>query len=661
VLKGDLPAILKKGQLRILVPAQGDKLHRGGNPNGAEQALATPFAQKLGLTPVFVEMADRNDPFKELDEGRADLVAASLSITPERQARVTFSRPVRMVKQQLIARASDDSIKTLQDLDGKEVTVRGTSAYASTLRKLQKTLKNLKVSEPAANEDVYAVLQRVARGELAYTVADNDIVKDARTFEPGFKVALDLDENEPVAWALRKDGSEKLKADADAFLVEAALTGSRDAYEADLDDVKKAGVLRVVTRNTATTYFIYRGEQLGFEYELMRDFAKSLDVRLEVVVAPDREAVGELLAQGQGDVAAAGLTITEERRQRFDFTQPYAHVSELLIVSAADKKVTGLQDTKGRRISVRKSSSYYETLIALQPKYGFELDLVPEEVETETLLDGVNTGKYQATVADSNILDVELTYATRLRSVGPLGDVRDLGWMLRKNQPKLKAALDAYIKKNYQGLFYNMTVNKYFKSPKQMAEANSRERSDVKGKISDWDDLARKYGKAYELDFRLILAQMYQESHFDPKAKSWVGALGLLQVMPATAKDLKVADVTDPDQGVKAGVMLLERYAKLFDSPDIKEKDRLRFALAAYNCGPGHVFDARRLAEDLKLDPNKWFKNVEVAMMELMKPDVARHARHGYFRATETVAYVSEIQTRYDSYARLVELDAPAP
>jgi membrane-bound lytic murein transglycosylase F len=150
---------------------------------------------------------------------------------------------------------------------------------------------------------------------------------------------------------------------------------------------------------------------------------------------------------------------------------------------------------------------------------------------------------------------------------------------------------------------------------------------------------------------------MYQESHFDPKAKSWVGALGLMQVMPATAKDLKLTDVVDPDEGVHAGVMLLQRYSKMFEGPEVKEKDQIRFALAAYNCGPGHVIDGRRLAQDMKLDPNKWFKNVEKAMLELMKPEVAKHARHGYFRATETVNYVSEIQTRYDSYSRLVDLE----
>ena len=281
---------------------------------------------------------------------------------------------------------------------------------------------------------------------------------------------------------------------------------------------------------------------------------------------------------------------------------------------------------------------------------------VDEAMETEEILDGVAEGKFRATVADSNIVEVELTYAQRVRSAGPIGEPRQVGWMIRKDQPKLKAALDAHIKKTYKGMFYNMTVNKYFKNSKQMKTAASANNQDLKGAISAYDELAKKYAKQYEFDWRLVLAQMYQESHFDPAAKSWVGALGLMQVMPKTAKDLKIEDVVDPEQGIHAGVKLMHRYAKMFTSPDVKEKDRLRFALASYNCGPGHVIDARRIAIDLKLNPNKWFGNVEQAMLLLSKPEHAKKARHGYCRCEEPVNYVSQIQSRYDSYSKLVAL-----
>jgi membrane-bound lytic murein transglycosylase F len=149
---------------------------------------------------------------------------------------------------------------------------------------------------------------------------------------------------------------------------------------------------------------------------------------------------------------------------------------------------------------------------------------------------------------------------------------------------------------------------------------------------------------------------MYQESHFDPNAKSWVGAKGLMQVMPRTAQELKVDDVVDPDKGILAGVKLMARYSAMFDSSEVKAKDRIRFALASYNCGPGHVKDARQLAKEMGLNPNKWFGNVEKAMLLLGKAEIAKKARYDYCRCEEPVSYVSQIQSRYDSYAKLVPL-----
>ncbi|MCC6807253.1 MAG: transporter substrate-binding domain-containing protein [Deltaproteobacteria bacterium] len=656
VAKGDLAEIKKRGSLRFLVRDPGERLQREGDPSLAEQQLAKRFATKLGVQAVFVEASDLEEMMKALEEGRGDVIAASLAITPERSARAAFSRPVRTVKQQVVVKADDATLTKLEDLDGKEVTVRASSSYAASLKKAQEKLKGLKIKDAPESDDTYALIQQVARGEAKITVADNDILEDAMSFEKGVKAAFTLTEKDPIAWAMRKDNPE-LKQSLDGFLIENALTAFKDkAYKADLDDIQKKDVLRVLTRNSSTSYFVYRGEQLGFEYELMQNLTKELGVRLEVVIPPSREALAQYLAEGKGDIVAAGITITDERKKDYEFSAPYNTISELLIVPASDTTTKGLGDLKGAKIAVRKSSSYYASLEKLKAQHGFEIQAVDEAMETEEILDGVAEGKFRATVADSNIVEVELTYAQRVRSAGPIGEPRQVGWMIRKDQPKLKAALDAHIKKTYKGMFYNMTVNKYFKNSKQMKTAASANNQDLKGAISAYDELAKKYAKQYEFDWRLVLAQMYQESHFDPAAKSWVGALGLMQVMPKTAKDLKIEDVVDPEQGIHAGVKLMHRYAKMFTSPDVKEKDRLRFALASYNCGPGHVIDARRIAIDLKLNPNKWFGNVEQAMLLLSKPEHAKKARHGYCRCEEPVNYVSQIQSRYDSYSKLVAL-----
>jgi membrane-bound lytic murein transglycosylase F len=659
VEKGDFDALKKRGTIRFLVRSLGERLQRDGDPGMTEKKLATRFAQKFEMKAVFIEHDELEDMFKALEAGEGDVIAASLAITPERAARAAFSRPIRTVKQQVVVKADDTTVTKIEDLDGKEVTVRASSSYAVALKKAQEKQKKLVVKPAAETDDTYALIQAVARGEEKITIADNDILDDAMQSDDvkdKVKAAFALVEKDPIAWAMRKENAE-LKNHLDAFLIEGALTAFKDkAYKADLDEIKKRDVLRVLTRNTATTYFVYRGEQLGFEYELMQNFAKELGVRLEIVVPPTREALAQYLAEGKGDIAAAGLTITDERKKDFEFGAPYNMVDELLVVPATDTTTKTLADLKGQKIAVRKSSSYFATLEKLKAQNGFEIEVVPEDVETEEIIDGVANGKYKATVADSNIVEVELTYSSKIRGAGPIGELRQIGWMVRKDQPQLKAALDAHVKKTYKGMFYNMMVTKYFKNTKQMKAAASANEKDLAGKISLYDDLAKKYAKQYSFDWRLVLAQMYQESHFDPAAKSWVGALGLMQVMPRTAKDLKIENVVDPDQGVHAGVKLMDRYAKMFTSPEVKEKDRIRFALAAYNCGPGHVIDARRVAADLKLNPNKWFGNVEKAMLLLSKPEHAKKARYGYCRCEEPVNYVSQIQTRYDSYSKLVSL-----
>jgi membrane-bound lytic murein transglycosylase F len=653
---GDLSAILKSGTLRLLVTAP-EHLQRAGDPKRDELALAVAFARKLELRAVPVVISDRSELIPALRAGRGDVIIGSLAITPDRAEQILFTRPVRLVTQEVVVPKADRSIRKLADLAGKTVTVRASSSYASTLARLQSRVKGLEVKPARETEDTFDLIQKVARGEEAVTVADSDILAAALTFEPGVKAAFTLVERDLIAWGVRKE-NPALKAALDAFLVERALTGYKDrAVHADLDAIRKRGALRVLTRNSSTTYFLHRGEELGFEYELVREFARSLGVRLELVIPPSREALSDYLRQGKGDLIAAGLAVTPERRQEFAFTTPYNRVSELLVVPAKDRTTRSLAELRGRKIGVRKSSSYYQALAPLQAQHGFDLELVSEDEETEDILEAVAEGKLAATVADSNIVDVELTYNDAIRGAGPIGEPRDIAWMLRKDQPQLRAAADRFIRRIYRGTFYNMTMTKYFKNPRQMRTAASEERSDKAGELSTYDPLVKKYATMYEFDWRLVTAQMFQESRFDPSVRSWAGALGLMQVMPRTARELGVGDVRQPEQGIHAGVKLLSRYAAMYRESDIGEQDRLRFALAAYNCGPGHVADGRRLAADFKLDPNRWFGHVEKAMPLLAKPRYVRTARYGFCRCGEPVKYVSEIQRRYESYSNLIVLN----
>lgn len=651
-LVGDLPALKRRGQVRFLIAAEDPVLARRGDPLAAERALAELFAARLGLKAELIKVESGDQYFGLLEEGAGDVVVASLTPTAKRKELATFTRPIRWVKQLVVTKAGDQRIKAQTDLARVVPVVRASSAHAERLVEL-----GLPFQPAPEDAESLDLLASVARGELGATVVDSDLLELAQGFIPDLSAALAISERDPIAWAVRKDSPE-LKAALDAFLVEEALTASADlSYAADLAEIKKRRVLRILTRNASHCYYLHRGAEVGFEHDLAALFARALGVRLQVIVAPSRDALLSGLAEGKADLVAAGLTATDGRKQSFDFSLPYLDTEEVLVVAGTDLTTKGLADLKGQTISVRRSSSYWETLSPLAAQHGFTLAEAPEDWEAEEILQRVGSGELRATVVDSHLAEIERSVSTAIRVAAKVGQKRGVAWAFRRDQPALKAAADAFFKKGRGGLEQNLLIQRYFQSRAGMRASADPARADKGGKLSPYDALVRRYARQYELDWRLMTAQMYQESRFDPKAKSWVGAEGLMQVMPGTAKDLGFRSVKEPELGIHAGVKLLARYAALFSDPAVKEKDRIRFALASYNCGPGHVFDARRLAKELGLDPNRWFGNVEKALGKLAEPKYAARARYGYCRASEPIQYVSEIQTRYEAYSSLVSPD----
>ena len=205
------------------------------------------------------------------------------------------------------------------------------------------------------------------------------------------------------------------------------------------------------------------------------------------------------------DLIAVGMTRTPEREKRFSFSPPYQFGSELLIVPSKDKTTKGLSDLKDKTVSVRKSSNYYETLMTMKDSLGFKIALLPEDLETEDILTQVGAGRIAATVADSNIVQLELTYNNNIRSVGPLGDVVEIGWIMRRNQSELKNEDDGFMKKLYKGTLYNIMVNKYFKDPKS-GRSDQKVSADRGRQLSPYDDLVKKHSRAHEMDWRLVTA-----------------------------------------------------------------------------------------------------------------------------------------------------------
>ena len=282
------------------------------------------------------------------------------------------------------------------------------------------------------------------------------------------------------------------------------------------------------------------------------------------------------------------------------------------------------------------------------------LQPAPEHLETEELIGLVGNGVYPLTVADSHVLDIELTWRDDVTAAFPLGDPVPLAWAVRGSNPELLAAVNRFIRSEYRGLTYNVLRRKYFEDPKRMRRHVRHRRK--AGELSPYDELIKRHAERHDFDWRLIVAQMYLESRFDPMARSFAGAVGLLQVLPRTAEELGLPDLEDPETNVRAGLKYLAWVRERFEE-DLPVRDRMWFTLAAYNAGTGHVRDARRLAAEEGWNSDRWFDNDERAMLLLSRPEYARRARHGYCRGQEPVQYVREIRSTYETYLDMLASD----
>ncbi len=651
---GDLGALQKHGTLRLLMARQhlAARLPRGDFPLDHEEKLARKFAKTMGLESVIVYVPSHDQLLAWLEQGKGDMVVASLTITPQRRRKVAFSVPINTVREQLVTR-SDDAITSESQLRGRKIAIRLSSSYYSTAKALAATHPGLEIQPMDERLDTEQILQRVAHGQLDTTIADSSIVKAAKKYLPNIKPAMDVSDDRPVAWAVRR-GSKQLLSELNAFLSEKIKLENKDeVFTSDLPDLKKRGVLRILTRNTAATYYLYRGELVGFEYDLAREFAKQQGLEVEIIVPPTREDLIPWLLAGRGDVIAASMTLTEKRKSSgAAFSRPYLFVTETLVGRADEPPFESIDQLQGRTVVVRPGSSYMSSLKKIQSSgVEFQIKQAPVDMETEQIIGAVAKKEYDLTVADSHILAIELTYRNDIRALMPLGAKSPLVWAANPKNKKLIDAINTFFKKEYKGLFYNITYNKYFKNTRRMAK-QARTRSERTGRLSPYDDIVKKHSTKYKFDWRLIVSQMFAESRFDPKAKSWVGAKGLLQVMPKTARQLGFNDLEDPETGIQAGIRYLSWTRDRFDQ-ELNPYTRNWLALAAYNAGLGHVLDARALARNQGLDPNKWFGNVERAMLLLSKPDFSRRARYGYCRGSEPVAYVRQIRERWRAYKRV--------
>jgi membrane-bound lytic murein transglycosylase F len=658
----DLDKIMQRGTLRIIVPSNlsgGMFLPRSDSPISEQQNLAQDFARSLGLKPEIVPILSFKGMLPALNAGRGDIVIANITVTEERKTKIAFSVPVSHAHQVVLVAKTAKEINITKDLEGKKLLINPSTAFWQTGLDYKKRYPAINlVKRPPRLLDEEA-LNLVATGKYDATIRDSNIAEMYLSYRDDLRIAFNASGEQSLAWGLRQN-TPQLKKVLDQYLSKAQLAKYQSQKTfGDLDEIKKRGTLRILLRNNAASYFLWRGQLMGFEYEMAQAFAKHLGVRLVVLVPPDNDVALEWLENGKVDLAAGFLKKTPKWKERgIAASLPYHQAFEHVVVHKNNNKIQSAADLDGKTIVVHKSSNYWEELEELkQLGLNIKLQAAPEDLEPEEIIDKVAKGEYEMTLVDDHFLGIELANNVPVKSAFTFGDQKDHQIAVRGEDSRLLSALDDYIKSKKDGKLYSRLYAKYFTDSKQIRRLQQAQLKTVDGKkmISRFDPLVQRYAPKYGFDWRFISAQMFQESRFDPDARSHAGAIGLMQLMPATAKQLGISKIKHPENNVHAGTKYMNWLYEKFE-PELPVVDRMWFTLAAYNAGLGHVLDARILAKQQGLNGDRWFGNVEKAMLLLSKPKFAKKARFGYVRGREPVAYVRSIVKLYSSYLNITGL-----
>ena len=470
-----------------------------------------------------------------------------------------------------------------------------------------------------------------------------------------------------LALVLASCGGEKKKEEVPPPAVPKALETpapvipKAEPVSRDLDAIDAGRTLRVLFTFNTTGYFVYRGETMGFEYELLSRFARERKLRLVPVVLRDSRTLYTRLNAGDGDIVAAQLVETPNESEVKQTAGLY-ETKPVVVQRAPSKPVeirARLVDTPaelaGRQVHLSRSSPFRRNLLELNDELSQDIEVVEVDDTTDHLIEELAEGQIGYTVAAENLAALKKNEYTNLVIRPAIGPPQQVVWGVRTNAPQLHDALNAWIATQRRSGLLNVLYRKYFLDRRAFTRrAASRYLTAETGTLSPYDDWFRESARIPGWDWRLIASQAYQESRFNPNARSWAGAIGVMQIMPRTARELKV-NPRDVRQSIEGACRYLWKLDDRWKNVIPEESERRKFILASYNVGLGHVEDARRLAEKHGDDPAKWD---DVAYWLIRKSTRAVYndpvVRYGFARGTEPVNYVDAILDRFEHYKAFV-------
>ena len=429
----------------------------------------------------------------------------------------------------------------------------------------------------------------------------------------------------------------------------------------DLTHMKDSGVLVALTLNSSISYFDYRGEPMGFQYELAKHFAQSLGLKLQMKTARNMEDLVHMLLRGEGDLIAYPLPITKEFKDSVDFCGEDIITHQVLVQRNGNKKqkaLTNVTELIGKDVYA-KPGKHLDRLINLDKELGGGIrihEVTNDSITNEDLMMQVANGTIDYTLSDNDLARLNKTYYPNLNTNLAVSFDQRASWAVRKTSPLLSEAADRWHKENMTSPAYKASAKKYFEMSKRLPHGPILSIKD--GKISHFDHLFKKYAPEVGWDWRVIASLAYNESNFDTTAVSWVGAKGLMQLMPQTARLMGIPEGKEqnPEESVKAATKYLAQIARSFNKVTNPE-EKMKFVLGAYNAGIGHVFDAMALAE--KYGKNKYIWDENVASFILLKSNEEYFndpvCKNGYFRGRETYNFVKDILGRAEMYKQKIK------
>jgi len=422
----------------------------------------------------------------------------------------------------------------------------------------------------------------------------------------------------------------------------------------DLKNIVASDTLRIATMYSSTSYFIYRDELMGFDYEMAKNLANHLHLNLKISIARNDTVMFQWLRERKVDIVCYNVIETKKLKKEFNFVLPQPESYQVLVQNIGANAISDVTGLEGEDVSVKRNSIFHQRLQALNDEIGGTINIViaPDSVSDDDLIDLVAENKIKFTLAYHNVALLHKSYYRGLDCRMPVGFSQRNGWLVRNESRNLKRAIDSWGKTDEMTEVQSDLFKKYWQESPFFA---LRRVTIPKGDISPFDRFFRKYAENIGWDWRLLASVCFHESGFDSREKSWAGAAGLMQLMPRTAANfgLDRNTIYDPEMNIEAGVQYIKSLNLSFRRIENKE-ERIKFILAAYNSGPAHILDAMALAQKYGKNPHIWFNNVEYFLQKKSEPQFYNDpvVKYGYFRGKETTLYVRNTLGTYQKYSR---------